>query len=522
MSRASETRSAIDSATSSAKAQRPAEDAGVAGVRAATRDPFAEASSLLVHLVINKTPAIRHFLDKVTVDEAAATALAQQWSDQFPAALREQRDALVSARESIAQNWEGEGASRTYQDRQRELEDLADSLAAACEGAGFLTSGVNELMVGVREQIIEWIAQLVSMLMKRLIVVAATFPLPIVGQIAEAEFIFEAIGRVGETIARITSLISRVEGILGEVSSVAQVLGGATQQVQQLGSALGEVPQGSGASPLRALGRVGSVRQGGPTGSHGPVIRAAVPSRSKSGGGSTHAQGAGTGTRGLGPQTGATPSSSSGTHPQGGGVNAGTSSRGLGGGTKRPAGSSGQGPNKQPKVSSGPAPSLPSRGPKPGQGVDTGTGRDRYGYFISKQPGSNQPGKNAEQEGIDDYKDANPNAWVTDEQRKATLQSPPAVVPIRGGKTEPFKNDRRYDAIAKHPNGEYTGVEVKSGSASRTANQRVFDQAVGPNNPASVTITNQQGHQETVNITSVELVNVPTEGSSNSAKRVRQ
>ncbi|ADG98271.1 hypothetical protein Srot_1811 [Segniliparus rotundus DSM 44985] len=336
MSRPSQLRSTIDSATSSAKGQRPAEDAGVAGVRAATRDPFAEASSLLVHLVINRVPPIKHVLDKVTLDEGAAMALAQQWSDEFPAALREQRDALVSTRESISQNWEGEGASKTYQDRQRELEDLADSLAAACEGAGFLTSAVNELMVGVREQIIEWIAQLVSMLMRRLISVVATFWIPIVGEINEAAFIFEGVARVVETIERITSLITRVEGILGEVSSVAQVLGGSTQQVQQLGSALGEVPQGLGASPLRALGRVGSVRQSGLTGSHGAVIRSVVPRRSKSPGGSAHAQSAGTSTRGLGSQTGATPSASSGTHPQGGAVNASTRSLSPDSGTRGP------------------------------------------------------------------------------------------------------------------------------------------------------------------------------------------
>ena len=43
---------------------------------------------------------------------------------------------------------------------------------------------------------------------------------------------------------------------------------------------------------------------------------------------------------------------------------------------------------------------------------------------------------------------------------------------------------RVYDGVAKSPRGYYIGLEVKSGSARRTAAQTKFDLSVGNNNPA--------------------------------------
>ncbi|WP_221180637.1 hypothetical protein [Curtobacterium sp. PhB115] len=40
----------------------------------------------------------------------------------------------------------------------------------------------------------------------------------------------------------------------------------------------------------------------------------------------------------------------------------------------------------------------------------------------------------------------------------------------------------------KKPDGTYAGIEIKSGTASRTAAQRAFDTAVSPDNPAIATL----------------------------------
>jgi hypothetical protein len=312
VSKASEIRTGVQDATATATRQRPAEEAGVAGVVAGVSDPFAQASQLLVHLVIDKVPPIRHFLDKVTLDQAAADALAQRWSDEFSSAVLEQTDALISARESLSGNWEGEGAPKKYQDRQRELEDLAASLASACQGAGYLTSAVNELMSAVREKIIDMIATLVEMLMQRLAMVISMFWIPIVGEIVEAEFITEGVIRTGLTVAEITNLIERVEGVLAGVSQVAQGLGGAVGQVGQLSSALGESIQGTGASPLKTLRPVGRV---GATVVGNSAAGAAQKSRSGMGG---HVF-AKTARRGHG-LAGSGASPSAGTHAQSGAV----------------------------------------------------------------------------------------------------------------------------------------------------------------------------------------------------------
>ncbi|MFJ7289688.1 hypothetical protein ACIQUC_15360 [Curtobacterium sp. NPDC098951] len=49
-------------------------------------------------------------------------------------------------------------------------------------------------------------------------------------------------------------------------------------------------------------------------------------------------------------------------------------------------------------------------------------------------------------------------------------------------------NGRVYDGLAKKPDGTYVGIEIKSGAASRNAEQRAFDGAVSPSNPAIATL----------------------------------
>jgi hypothetical protein len=129
-----------------------------------------------------------------------------------------------------------------------------------------------------------------------------------------------------------------------------------------------------------------------------------------------------------------------------------------------------------------------------GEGVNRGDGRDVGGKFTG-QNGVGW-GKNAEAEGIKQYENANPGRWVTTEQRRASVSGAP--------------NGRFYDGLARLPDGTYEGIEIKSGTASLTPGQRAFDTSVSPQNPAYVTIVNEQGVVETVKITQVAVRTVPT------------
>jgi hypothetical protein len=129
----------------------------------------------------------------------------------------------------------------------------------------------------------------------------------------------------------------------------------------------------------------------------------------------------------------------------------------------------------------------------PGEGVNRGDNRDVGGKFTGKGPGANY-GKNAEARGLEQYRDENPGRWVTSEQRRASVSGAP--------------NGRFYDGLARRPDGTYEAIEVKSGTAGLTPGQRTFDSQVSPQNPAYVTIVNEQGVVETVKITSVRVETV--------------
>lgn len=81
----------------------------------------------------------------------------------------------------------------------------------------------------------------------------------------------------------------------------------------------------------------------------------------------------------------------------------------------------------------------------------------------------------------------------------------------RKAKVDGVDNGRYYDGLAQKSDGTYKGIEVKSGDATRDADQRAFDSAVSPENPAYVTITNRSGDIETVKVTEVEVVKVAGE-----------
>ncbi|MFZ7089158.1 hypothetical protein [Curtobacterium sp. RRHDQ10] len=66
-------------------------------------------------------------------------------------------------------------------------------------------------------------------------------------------------------------------------------------------------------------------------------------------------------------------------------------------------------------------------------------------------------------------------------------------------------NGRVFDGLAEKPDGTYAGIEVKSGTASRTAPQRLFDDSVSYDHPATATLPDGT----VIKITSVILKKVP-------------
>ncbi len=62
---------------------------------------------------------------------------------------------------------------------------------------------------------------------------------------------------------------------------------------------------------------------------------------------------------------------------------------------------------------------------------------------------------------------------------------------------------RLYDGLMRNPDGTDTGIEVKSGSASRNAAQRGFDDVVSHDRPAVATLNG-----ETIRIVEIVLEHV--------------
>ncbi|MBE7157826.1 MAG: hypothetical protein INR62_05230, partial [Rhodospirillales bacterium] len=118
---------------------------------------------------------------------------------------------------------------------------------------------------------------------------------------------------------------------------------------------------------------------------------------------------------------------------------------------------------------------------QPGQ--DRGDGRDILGHWVSGN-GPSHNGKLAEQQKIEELRRRYPG--LISQQKRASF---PAA----------NSRGRYYDALVPNSDGTYTGIEIKSGNARKTANQRNFDDAVSPSNPAKVTLPNGK----TVRITRV-------------------
>jgi len=109
-------------------------------------------------------------------------------------------------------------------------------------------------------------------------------------------------------------------------------------------------------------------------------------------------------------------------------------------------------------------------------------GRSRAGTFN----GNGTDAKNLERKGLDEVDEVGRyDEPIIRDQLKATVKG--------------SGHGRFFDGLAKKPNGEYEGVEIKSRGASRDAQQREFDGLISEDNPAYVTLKNG----DRVKITSV-------------------
>lgn len=128
--------------------------------------------------------------------------------------------------------------------------------------------------------------------------------------------------------------------------------------------------------------------------------------------------------------------------------------------------------------------------PEPGRpGVDRDDGRDSQGRFT----GQGGYGADAEAKGLAKY--------TTDTGR--------AAVDTKVQARLPDGSIRYYDGLSLKPDGTWEGIEVKSGTAGRTAGQRAFDgqvdgDGVNPGTPATATLNGKQ-----IRITSTYLINMP-------------
>lgn len=107
------------------------------------------------------------------------------------------------------------------------------------------------------------------------------------------------------------------------------------------------------------------------------------------------------------------------------------------------------------------------------RGVDRGDGRDDYGHFVGSE---SRPWVDKEGQGLD-LVELDQGAPVVRQQVNASIDGLE-----RPGSGSP--QIRRYDGLFRNPDGTWTGVEVKSGSATRNPAQHLFDSTVSRDTPA--------------------------------------
>lgn len=117
-------------------------------------------------------------------------------------------------------------------------------------------------------------------------------------------------------------------------------------------------------------------------------------------------------------------------------------------------------------------------------------GRNKGGEYAKDGNGEARADSKAkEAEGLSRY-----------EKRAGLKVDPDQVV----AKQDSSNVGRKYDGLAAKPDGTYEGIEVKSGTATRTAQQKEFDSKVSYENPAYATLKDGTP----IKITSVKVVPV--------------
>lgn len=126
-------------------------------------------------------------------------------------------------------------------------------------------------------------------------------------------------------------------------------------------------------------------------------------------------------------------------------------------------------------------PPSPSPGPGPHDPHPVFPGRNGLGKYSSGNTGS-ADGAAAAEKALQDYEQKNHTTLIR-QQIRVSVIDPNTGQPVY----------RYYDALEPVPGhpGEYVGIEVKSGNATLSPNQRLFDPQVSPQNPATGTLNGQ-------------------------------
>lgn len=125
------------------------------------------------------------------------------------------------------------------------------------------------------------------------------------------------------------------------------------------------------------------------------------------------------------------------------------------------------------------------------------------------QKGHRGYGKQAEREGIQQYKDRYQDRWLSTEKKavKVTNEDGKQVNTFPDGFAK--KPDGTWEAVGVP---EYEALEVKSGTAKLSENQALLKEQLERGEPAYATIRTEGGQIETIKITSFHLEKVATEG----------
>ena len=132
------------------------------------------------------------------------------------------------------------------------------------------------------------------------------------------------------------------------------------------------------------------------------------------------------------------------------------------------------------------------------QNPETSTGlyynRNDKGQFADRNGGSHDY-ELSEQAGMEQYRSDMKEVGI--EIRKEISSKHLATV-------EGTDYGRYFDRIIQLDDGTWVGLEIKSGSATRTPQQRAFDSLVSPDNPAKVTLDDGT----TIYVTKTDIINV--------------